>query len=234
MDLDVVFVTWPNHPRRLEYLKRCVAAVKSRLTATGYDLRFICCSESQRDPDCPWMGDELTRFCEDSGIMLRWRPAPAGLGRNMNFAMMSAEAPVYLLVQDDWEMHIPCDIGPGADFLREHSGVCMIRYSWPGNLPTFIEDPSGWRRIDLHGKWPYGDDPSLRRKDFIKKYGPYLEECRHGSSEGNMLHRLVACKADIRVNDVCCFGHMGAVPAVPEKDDPRGYEPRRLKALTEG
>jgi len=233
MNIDIVLITWPNHPKRIEYFKRCVKALKSNLRASKHDLIYKCVAEEQVDPTCTWCGDQLVNICKKEGIILRWHPAPAGLGRNMNFAMDTATSPTYFMVQDDWEMIHPCDISLGASFLEANQDVCMIRYSWPSDWPTFIPMEDGWRRIDINGKWPYGDDPSLKRHDFTKKYGRFVEDCPHGVSEGRMLHNLVRRKADIRANDVCCFGHMGLISAIPDADDPRGYPPRRTEWMEE-
>lgn len=232
--LDVVLVTWPNHPERMGYFRENALCLRDNLTATGYDIVLKASAETQRDPDCPWHGDELEAFCRDQSIQLHWRTdCKAGLGENMNHAMSLASSDVFLLVQDDWILDRPLDLGPGADFLTGRPDVAMIRYSWPGDLPTFLDMPDGWRRLDLEGRWPYGDDPSLRRRDFMERYGGYAENVPHGTSEGRMLRSLVAAGADIRANAVCCFRHAGRVPAVPERDDPRGYEPRRLASLAD-
>jgi len=224
--IDVVMTAWPNHPSRMAYFRHTLRSLQERLSATGYDMRFCCSSETERDPAQAWCGEELAALCESSGVALVWRDGEASLGANMNAAMRLVSAPLFLLVQDDWALLRDCDMGPGARFMLDHPDVALLRYSWPdcdAMRPTFVDQPDGWRRIDLRGKWPYGDDPALRHGDFMQRWGWYKEGGLHGCSEGDMLHRLVRGGADIRVIDgEPAFGHIGTIPSVPAPKEHRG------------
>jgi hypothetical protein len=105
----------------------------------------------------------------------------------------------------------PLDLSPGADLLTAHSEVDLIRYLWPESLGCrFKGDVEGWRRFDLAGPWPYGDEPHLRRRDFMDRHGWYAEGVGH-HAEGNMIRRLVENKATILAADRMYFGHFGAL-----------------------
>lgn len=212
--IDVALVTWPNHPKRWEYFSRCIPALLDGLTATGYDLRYVCSSESEVDPKHEWFGEQLKEFCEKNGIELAFREAPASLGANMNAALRMCKADTIFLVQDDWLLNGPCDIGPGADYLRDRPDVDYIRYSWPGDLCTFVPQADGWTQITHQGHWPYGDDPQLRRPGFTDKFGWYLEGGRHGRSESNMVYAVKAKHAYIIAADKNYFSHFGEVASV--------------------
>ena len=219
--LDVALVTWPNHPSRIEYFRKTVAALRSKLTAPGYRLHFVCSSETQRDPKHPWFGDELEEACKEYRVALVYRDGPASLGANMNAALRLCVTELLFLVQDDWLLLDDCNLSPGADYMRDHAEVDYIRYSWPGDLPTFVDYADGWRRIDWAGLWPYGDDPQLRRKSFPDKFGWYIEGGRHGVSEGAMVHSVSAKRATILAADKCYFGHCGEVASVIDEYRPR-------------
>ena len=219
--VDVVITAWPNHPRRIDYFRQTWAALQEKLTASHHSLRFHVSAESERDPDHPWHGDELQSMADTEGFDLRWREGPASLGANMNAALRLATAPTIFLVQDDWLLLEPLDLSPGIDFLVATPTVELLRYSWPGDLPTFIPNIDGWRRIALDGMWPYGDNPHLRRSNFGNRFGWYLEGGRHGRSEGEMLYRLVRLGTGIAVADRNYFDHIGQVASVVNEYRPR-------------
>lgn len=213
--IDVALVTWPNHPARIEYFERCVRLLKKRLTASCHTLCWRCSSETEQDTKYPWFGDRLEKVCAAESIQLFWREGPAGLASNMNAALRCCEAELIFLVQDDFCLDDPLDLSPGAEFLLANRDVDLLRYSWPGmDRVRLVDHPDGWRRFDTQGPWPYGDDPHLRRRDFMDRWGWYLEGTQHGASEGDMVLRLTAGGANIAAADKIYFGHGGAVSAV--------------------
>lgn len=215
--IDVALVTWPNHPARLEYFTQMFGLLEEYLHASRHTLRYLCSAETQQDPDRQWMGDELEAYCREKGIRLTWRDAPANTGGNMNSALRLCESECILLQQDDWMLQCTLDLSPGAEFLSSHRHIDILRYSYPDNdrmRPTFIETPTEYRKIDLLGRWPYGDDPHLRRLDFMEKWGWYYDQGIHGTASSQLMRRLIAGGADIRVADKCYYLHGGPVTAV--------------------
>jgi hypothetical protein len=222
-ECDVVLVTFPNHPVRWQCFLHTWERLQARLRASRHMLRYVCSSESERDPERPWCGDELTRFCAERAIPLSWRTEPASLGGGMNAAIRAARSDVLFVVQDDFELLHDLDLSPGIEALLAHREIDLIRYSWPpANFGwRFCGDVAGWRRFDLAANWPYGDEPHLQRRDFTDRHGWYAEGVGH-ASEGRMLHKLIADKAVICAADQPYFGHTGSVSAVPANRDPRG------------
>lgn len=216
--IDIALVAWPNHPRRIQYLRATLNALfeSPGLTASRHRLRWFCSSETERDPRHSWHGDELEELCRQHSITLRYREGRAGLGENMNAAIRLCSAELVFVVQDDWLLLHPLDLSGGADLMAANPGIDMIRYSWPGNdRVTLIPQADGWPRFKLDGGWPYGDDPHLQRGDFTKKFGAYMEgEIPHGTSEGGMVHSMIARGANIRAADRIYFGHGGPTPSV--------------------
>jgi hypothetical protein len=214
MLIQVAITNWPNHPKRIEYFRRVTESLQSKLTAVGHSIQYVCSSETERDPKHPWFGDELIELCREQNIVLSWRDAPASLGGNMNAALRLCDAPVVFLVQDDWMLLEPLDIGPGAEYLSSHSDVDLIRYSWPGHMTRFTGDRDGWQIVDGDYQFSYGDDPQLRRPDFVQRFGEYREGGPHGISEGDMLYRLRKANAVIlaaQKNYFCTIGDVASV-----------------------
>jgi len=220
--IDVSIVTWPNHPKRLEYVQECIAALKRYLTASQHTIVWHCSSESQHATDAPWCGDQLQAICEEYDIELQWRHGAAGLGENMNAALRMGNAPMILLVQDDMLLGMPCDLSPGVEFLEAHPEVDLLRYGWPGGgMVSWRKSPDIWRRFDTRRGWFYGDEPHLRRRSFMAKWGWYLERAKwQGESEGDFIRRLREGKAQVAAADQRYFQHKGTVTCAV--NDPRG------------
>lgn len=215
--IDVTMVSWPNHPRRIEYVETILEALTEKLSASGHILRYYMMSETQRDPEHTWHGDELEKLCEHYGIVLDWRQGPANLGANMNAAMKMGTGDFIYLQQDDWLLREPFDLSPGADLLEKYYQLDIVRYSWPDDdamRPTFNGTLDGWRTIDPKGKWPYGDDPHLRRRDFMERWCWYKEGGGHGSASGSVMKAMAAGGAISVVADKVYYEHHGRVSAV--------------------
>lgn len=223
--IDLILVTWPNHPKRVAYFRRTVAALKRNLSATRHAVRWLCSAESLPDPSHPWQGDDLEAVCRAESIVLSWRHEPPSLGGAMNTALRLAAADLIFLVQDDWELLEPVDLSDGADLLTEHRDVDLVRYSFPAHMTSLVGELHGWPLVDLRAPWPYGDDPALRRRDFTQKFGWYLEGGRHGGSESDMVRRLVKGGARIVATPRPLFGHFGEVASVPAVDE---HRPRKV------
>jgi len=227
-EIDICLVTWPNHPRRIEYFRSTLRLLRVRLCASGHIVNWYCSSESERDHRGTWHGNELDALCAAEGIRLSYRNGPASVGANMNAAMRLGMAPYVFLVQDDFELARPCDLSPGVRLLAEHAEVDLVRYSWPAHLVRYSGEIAGFRILDINGPWPYGDDPQLRRRSFTQKWGQLLEGGPHGVNEPDMCRRFVARKAVVAVADERpFFGHKGAVSSVPLDKEYRNREVSR-------
>jgi hypothetical protein len=226
--IDVCMTSWPNHPKRLDYFAETIEACRRLLTATGYELRYYCSAESERDPKAVWCGDALIGLCREYDVELEWRGPNANLGANMNAAMRMGAGRFVYLQQDDWRLEKPLDLAKGAALLVKHDTLDIVRYSWPQAphmAPSFRGTVDGWPKIDVTGNWPYGDDPHLRRRDFMARWGWYFDKGPHGSASGTLMGNLVKGKADIVVADKCYYHHFGYVSA--NVIDPRGGNDRR-------
>jgi hypothetical protein len=210
-------VSWPNHPRRIEYTSTILDVLSEKLNARDYMMRFYMSAETQRDPDHTWHGDELEELCEHYGVVLQWRGEPANLGANMNAAMRMGNGEFIYLQQDDWLLREPLDLSPGADLLEKYNQLDIVRYCWPDSdrmRPTYNGELDGWRTIDPKGKWPYGDDPHLRRRDFMDRWRWYKEGGGHGSASGSVMEMMAAGGALSVVADKVYYAHHGRVSAV--------------------
>jgi hypothetical protein len=215
-DIEVVMVCFPNHPARVEYLRRTWDTIQRYMTASKHNLRFVCSSESERDPTCKWCGDELERFCDDNHMPLHWATGPASLGHGMNAAIRAAKSDSFVIHQDDYELLDHLDLSPGAIMMESHKEVDLIRYGYPPKDFGWrlLNHAEGWLKFDVKSPWPYGDEPHMQRKDFTDRHGWYQEHGGH-ASEGAMLRRLVNDDAVILAADKRYYGHFGSVSAVP-------------------
>jgi len=193
--------------------------MREMMTASRHELRLYCSAETEQDPDprCTWHGQELEALCEEYGVVLKWRHAKANLGANMNSAMAMGSGEYVYLQQDDWCLKHPLDLSPGADLLGRHPRIDFVRYNWPDAeemRPTFIGKVEGWRMIDPKGNWPYGDDPHLRRRAFMEKWGWYFEGGLHGSASGHLMEQIAQQNGLGVVADKLYYGHLGYVSTV--------------------
>ncbi len=234
--IDICMTSWPNHPERIRYTRHVLESLRKNLTASRHWLRFNMSAETERDPKHSWHGEELSALCVAFGVELQWRNAPANLGANMNAAMRVDQrdypGDFILLQQDDWLLRYPLDLSPGADLLENHSPLDIVRYCWPDSdrmRPTYNGELDGWRTIDPKGKWPYGDDPHLRRRDFMDKWKWYLEGGGHGSASGDLMKLMAKRNALSVVADKVYYAHHGRVSAVI--NGPRGREERRDECI---
>ena len=213
--IGVAIVAWPNHIERFAYGRRTAMSLVSNLTASRHDLHIACSSESQREFDLGWFGEEWKKVCSACGIELLWRPGFPDLGANQNAAIRLLDTDYILLVQDDRPLVYPLDLSPWAKLMEADKRIDIIRFEWPEDgRPTFEDDPSGLRRFKL-GKWHYGDGPHLRRRDFMDKHGWYAEgESYHARPEHKMSARLTRDNAVILAADKVYFGNIGEVTAV--------------------
>jgi len=228
--IDVCIPTWPNHPKRLDYLRQIVEAVEGKLEATGHELRLYCSSETETDPKATWHAAELAALCAEHSIPLNWRGIPANTGGNMNASMEMGTGEYIFLQQDDWRLEYPLDLAAGVALMEAHPEVDMVRYNYPLGptmMPTFTPGPNGWQRIDVRGRWPYGDDPHLRRRSFMDRWGWYYDGGLHGTASANLMQKLVKGNAFIVATDMPYFQHIGYASAV--LGDVRAGQARRYE-----
>jgi hypothetical protein len=231
LTIDVAITSWPNHPKRIEYTELVFQSLQEKLTASQHDLRFYCSAETTRDPRSTWHGNELAALCEQYEVEVQWRGSPANLGANMNSAMRMGSGEFVFLNQDDWWLREPLDLSPGAEFLDRNRGWDMVRYCWPQAdymALTLIPGPGQWRTVDPRGRWPYGDDPHLRRRDFMDKWDWFVEGGGHGSASGALMNKMAQGRAKIVVADKVYYEHKGYVSAVlgdVRSGKNRRYEP---------
>ncbi len=221
--IDVAMMTWPNHPERFRYFSETCEAMNRFLRASRHELRFFCSAETQHDPNFAWFGSDLEEVCSEYGITLAWRDENPNLGANMNAAIKMCSAELIYVQQDDWRLLDHVDLSPGADYLMAHRDVDLLRYSWPDNdrmRPAFLDTEDGFRHIDLRSTWLYGDDPHLRRRDFMDKWGWYLEGGHHASASSTLMTKLRRGRARIAVADKCYYGHFAQISAYPNETRP--------------
>lgn len=216
--ITIALVAWPNHPARWKAFLETLASLRRHLTATGYAFEWVCSSESQADPMHKWYGSELNTLCDEEHIRLQFRQGTPGLGENMNAALQMCTGEYILLVQDDRPLLKPLDLAASVALLERLPEIAVIRYAWPQGRDVktgqhrckLMTHPDGWRRFCVRTGWLYGDEPHLRHRSYMSRFGWYLEGVRHGACEGEMLYRLRRAKATVIAADDIYFGHNSA------------------------
>jgi len=224
-DMDIAISTWPNARFRFDYFRETMASLRKYLTASRHTIRWVCSAETQRDPMQDWMGDQLEEYCREHEIVLSWRHEPPNLGANMNAALKLCTAPVIWTQQDDWRMLAPLDVSPGIDLITERIEFALLRYSWPDvdrMRPMFHRLPGcDFREVDPSSTWFYGDDPHLRRADFMDRWSWYLEGGPHASASQDLMRKLKRGGARIAAADRCYFQHFGQTSSYPRDKETR-------------
>lgn len=204
--ISIAIVTWPIIPERIGGFIDCVDRLRSRMVASRHELIWVASSES-RDVE-PDMRESLQRFCDTAGIRLQFRPGPNDLGANMNAAMKMAPADYCLVVQDDMALTGEgFDVSDAADFLDLHPDFACVRFGWAHTTFTGIVD--GFQEVNMHGSYPYADEPSLWRGGQLPNY---IEGAGHGAQEGDLCYRLIGQRARIAATMAPQFTH-GHVPS---------------------
>ena len=239
MSIDVVVYTWPNHPRRLEYFRQTIDALRTNLTATGHDLRFHVSAEIDAPSDGCGRRVELEDECHKRSLPLIWRFGPADIGAHLNAIWRTSDADMLLLIQDDWVLTRPLDLGPVADlllrdFIKPLGGVRFVANTQYSGKQWCI---SGFTLVINNANWSYGDNPALWHRRFYDTLGPFSEgEKLFGMHECKMSEKLAA--SDLRVlvpNEVVAnaahwFKHIGDVTSVP--NDQRNPDSQALREAT--
>lgn len=232
----VAISTWPSHPRRCDYLRRTVEALRLNLR-TGEPIAWMVSAESQRADDSPWAGDALEQLCARMDLPLTWRTGRANLPAHLNELLAAAFrlSDCVLYVQDDWELHEPLDIQGAAMTLRETPDLAGIRL-WARTRYRDGEPMPGMRDVILRADWSYGDNPALWHRRFWERAGPFPTGGDFGTHEHAMSMKLASVSslrvfvpAAVALNSAAYFRHIGDVTSVPNDrrwpDAPRRDDP---------
>ena len=168
--VEALLVT--NHPRRVSYCEQTIHALQRNLSATGHELRWLLSAESRPAPDAPWSGPLLEERAKRLGLDVHWRDAEPSLPGHLNDVVRALPSPLWLYVQDDWELIRPLDIGPAADLLLAHDDLGGVRF-WAAT--GYVDEFEGHLVIDPAAAWSYGDNPALWHTRFAESVGQFDE-----------------------------------------------------------
>jgi hypothetical protein len=221
--IDLCVQIWPNHPRRLEYFERTMAALSQKLSAGGctLSLRVSAESEEPSGPGCRWCGEELADLCRDLKAPLRFRDGPANMARHLDEIFGGSEGDLLFFCQDDYELNRPLDIGPAARLLLDEreSRLAGIRF-W-ANSDYEDERQQGWLRVRRNTNFAYADNPALWHPRFFRELGPFPDGGKHLAHEILMSGKLaesdlvVLAAAEVEDEPNYWFGHTGFISSVP-------------------
>lgn len=220
--IAIALVTWPNHPARMDLLRRNLVALRDRLTASRHRLTFVASSETAgvTGATIAECRDLVAEFAGPEGCAFGARDRASDLGANMNGAVAlahAAGADCTLLLQDDFELLQPLDLSDSADFLAAHPEFCAVRYEFP--FTRFVGPlGDGFQEADKLGPWLFSDGPHLRPRWFVERIGQYVPGLPHGGQEVEMWHRLRASPYRVAATLEPLFWHAGAGRStIPER-----------------
>jgi hypothetical protein len=224
--IAICIPTWPNSPERLEYFDRTCQTLRERLTATGHELVYFASSEAQDVPRD--LAQELVRLCQKYRVKLTIRHQPANLGANMNAALrlgLDAHPQYVFMCQDDWLITEPLDLAPYCRLLDETENVvAMVRFCWsahpehsqPIGPQVFTVDDITCRQFQHDKSFRYGDQPQLRRAQFPREYGWFVEGGNMGRPEFEMQGVLRDRHLITVGSPTKYFEHLGTVSTVAD------------------
>lgn len=152
------------------------------------------------------------------GLKVRWRDAEPSLPGHLNDIVRALPSPLWLYVQDDWELIRPLDIGPAADLLLAHDDLGGVRF-WAAT--DYVGNFEGHLVIDPTAAWSYGDNPALWHTRFAERVGPFDVGGFFGHHEEATSARWGASGlrilADPHVRDYAAhyFFHQGEMSSIP-------------------
>lgn len=213
VDLSVVVVTY----NRSQLLVETVACLRRGLDALQLSYELIIADDCS-SPAHQAVIDAI------AGATIARTPRNSGLGANTNNGLAHARAGTILQIQDDWRCVDPLPIREALEFLAANPDIGIVQLTPVGSdLPAelrrgramafrvFLNDRLPWMR--RCGVRPYSDNPHLKRREFIRDLGPYLEGVPMTRCE-NEFKRRVAKQGRWRVAQVTAtsaFVHEGAV-----------------------
>ncbi len=167
-------ITYPIHPKRVEYLEYGIEAFRRYVTASRHALVVFCSCESDDRGDV----QAVRNLCEKHHLLLRLNPSTPCMGANQNNSMRVAFEELktdYLLsLIDDSHATEPLDLSDEIDFLDANPEIDILRYHWSdrtGGRPTFHERPDGYMQVDPASYRFYDDSPHIRRWNYVDKFG---------------------------------------------------------------
>lgn len=234
--IDIAMVAWPRTPERVGYMTETLRSIREFVTAPGFDIRLRVSLETI---DVSTQLFTATRkVCAEYDATPHWRGKLPSLAGNMNDALMLGHGDYILLTQDDWPWQERVDISHDCDILEKSPWVGLIRYA---TFYTEFVEANHFARADfsvhelqivnMHGPYPYGDQPHLRRKDFATRKsatggapigfyvdpGPESGEANYATPENEMQVHLVKNGWQIAAYSPNVVAHNGCLSTDPAR-----------------
>jgi len=141
----------------------------------------------------------------------------------MNSALKMCKGDFILLVQDDMFLERELDASPIADFLDQRPKYALVRFdsTYTEFHGTIEHLPDATRMLDVNmqGRYPYQDEPHLRRGNFARSFGFYKEGGAHGSASSSINDYFGRTLGDWNIarTEPRYFTHGGVESSMPER-----------------
>lgn len=204
VEFTVAVVAWPRSLARLEYLRRTLSSLKRLLLVPTGSPQLVSAEEDQVPAALRLATEDL---CRAQGFGLIWHPAPAQLGRHMNWLVHTQLPQQFFIAQDDFELRCPLELAAGLDILASGDGQ-YVRYVCHDDLNSLHEDPRypGFVRLPPHWEYPFGNPQYLADRRFFTQLGPWREK---GGQEKDMTRRVRESGLPVWVCRHRSFVHIG-------------------------
>lgn len=229
--LSCLFISYD----RSDLLSLAVTSVKPALNDLGIPSEVIVADDASAPAH--------RKVIEELRVDLRvYAPRNGGLGANSNRGIAACRGTLILQIQDDWEYSAPRQsLKAALDILGSDPEIGVLNlvnfdFPHPHELRT---TPSGTRyrafmndmldRERAGGVRPYSDTPHVKRIDFCRDLGPYLERVPMTVMELEFKRR-VANQSRWRVAEISTpslFRHLGA----DRSFNPSGRRARRIARI---
>ncbi|MBS1667024.1 MAG: glycosyltransferase family 2 protein [Bacteroidetes bacterium] len=144
--------------------------------------------------------DYIKKLQETRDFKLVTTEKNKGLGNNINKGQNAITTPYTLYVQEDF---VPLPIFPqhfadGKDIIDDRNDIDMVRFYAYFDYPYKKNIRNGYSEMifsiwkpGYHKFYMYSDHPHLRRTDFFKKFGPYVEGRKVEETEFMMMMSFI-------------------------------------------
>lgn len=218
-DITVLVTCWPNHQKRLKYLRETVSAFVLHQNS-DVNFNWLVTAETD-DLENPLYFGDLENICADLNLRLQWRTGQANLGKNLNHGLSFVTTDLVFYLQDDWLLRRPIPIAEACDLLQD-TGFGGVRF-WANATHFMIWGQ--WSILRPGTPWYYGDNPALWHRRFFNRIGPFNETGCFGTAEVSASHAAscsglhIATPLPLRTAADHYFTHLGEVTSIPR--DPR-------------
>ncbi len=210
MQMEIATTAYTNHPMRLEAFKHALKGLRQHIFPKDRTITRHLVSSEQLSPEDAERFEEL---CKIYGADWQYHPAPADIGRNLNYLDAALTGPYVLHTECDSGIQTDLDLSPDVAFLEANPDFLYVRYCSPFTRPLQNLRPD---LVELDkAASPFSNLGYLLHLYRFRDAFPqgHLIDAGHGIQESTMGLWVRASKWRIAARTENFFGHGGGVSA---------------------